>query len=320
MSHFAYPKPTEVRDGVFLIDLMEGGRPFRTGAYLILDDEPTLIETGSAASHAALLSGMSEIGISPSDLAYIAVTHVHLDHAGGAGHMMALAPQAKLLVHPRGARHMQDPSRLWNGAKAVYGAATEQLFGEPVPIEGERIQIQEHETSVEIGKRTLTFFDSPGHASHHFTILDPVADALYAGDAVGIRYRHEFTNLPFEFVMPSSSPVDFDPAAVHRTVNMLRALPYSSIFHTHFGESPKAEALEQTDRLADLFANVIDETYRDGIEAREVAEALEIRVRNRLQQDGHPVTNFSSIHADFEIDAMGLIYFEERRRRKASQS
>ncbi|GMA58633.1 hypothetical protein GCM10025858_31360 [Alicyclobacillus sacchari] len=125
----SFPTPTQIAPDVWLIDLLEQGQPFRTGAYVICDTYPILIETGAANSHAALLAGLNAIGLRPTDLAYVAVTHVHLDHAGGAGQFMAKAPQAKLLVHPRGARHMADPSRLFQGASDVYGKRILELFG-----------------------------------------------------------------------------------------------------------------------------------------------------------------------------------------------
>jgi glyoxylase-like metal-dependent hydrolase (beta-lactamase superfamily II) len=317
MSYGFVPPPVEVAKDVYLIDLLESGNRHRTGAYVLLDELPTLIETGAAASHEALLSGLRQLGVAPADLAYVAVTHVHLDHAGGAGHLLALAPQAELLVHPRGARHMQDPSRLWAGAKAVYGDATERLFGEPIPIPEERIRVQEHESTLTIGSRTLTFLDSPGHASHHFTILDPAADALFAGDAVGLLYHRGFTGLPFDFLMPSSSPVDFDPIAVHRTMDMLKSRQFSTVLHTHFGPSPKKEAIESTKRLADLFADVIEHMYHPDITYTAVADALQERVRESLRKDGYGEVDLDCIRMDFEIDAMGLIHYQARKQRKA---
>src|SRR5579875_3995035 len=152
---------------VWQIDLLEQQRPYRTAGYLIKDDKLTLIETGSGASHNALLAGLAALDVTPTDLSYVIVTHVHLDHAGGAGQLMEKATNAKLIVHPRGAKHMVDPTRLWEGAKHVYQERVTELFGSVQPIPESRVMVKHHGEELSIGQRTLTFFDSPGHAKHH---------------------------------------------------------------------------------------------------------------------------------------------------------
>jgi glyoxylase-like metal-dependent hydrolase (beta-lactamase superfamily II) len=302
-------------NNVWLIDLMEQNLPGRTSAYLILDDAPTLVETGSARSHDILLRGMKQLGIEPKDLQYVIVTHVHLDHAGGAGQMMQLAPEAKLVVHPRGARHMKDPSRLWEGARSVYGDALPDLFGSVIPVPEEQILIRDHEETLNIGSRELTFFDSPGHAKHHFTILDPVSQALFAGDAVGIRYATRFTGWDFEWVMPSSSPVDFDPDAVKHTMQMLEQVPFQWVYHAHFGNSPKEEAIRETNRCAQAFAKLAAQAYRPDLTATELETVLRGWFRDDLTAQGFDVPgDMSVLNIDIILDAMGLLYYEKKRR------
>ncbi|WAH35743.1 MBL fold metallo-hydrolase [Alicyclobacillus dauci] len=312
MPSTLYPTPVKMNDDVWQIDLLEQNIPYRTGAYVIVDERPTLVETGAANSHEVLIAGLDTIGLSPKDLAYVIVTHVHLDHAGGAGQMMSAAPQAKLVVHPRGARHMADPSKLWAGAQAVYGDRTEDLFGAVQPVPEENILIRDHESTLNIGKRTLTFFDSPGHAKHHFTILDPVSNALYAGDAAGILYPTEFTGYGYDFIMPTTSPVDFDPAAVHNTMDMLRKLPFEWVYHTHFGKSAKDEAIKHTERLADAFATLIADVYQEGVELQTVIAALRQLVENDLRAQGRTPEKIEALDIDIVLDSMGLLYYEEK--------
>lgn len=312
---FAQVKPVQLETNLWMMDLLEQGRPCRTAAYLITDDKPTLIETGSAKSHDLLIRQLKEIGYSPEDLAYVIVTHVHLDHAGGAGQMMQRATHAQLVVHPRGARHMIDPSRLWNGAKAVYGTRTEDLFGSMVPVPESQVVIRQHLDTLDIGGRTLTFFDTPGHAKHHFSILDPVLNALFAGDAAGIRYRTGFTGWDFEWVMPSTSPVDFDPLAVHNTAAMLREVPFEWIYHTHFGRSPKAEALDETERCAFAMAALIERIDYPGIELAEVVPALQQWIVEDLQQRGYTAgSDIEVLDIDVALDAMGLMHYASGKR------
>lgn len=307
--------PENMGHGVTLIDLLEQGVPCRTGAYLIQDEKLTLVETGSATSHEPLLHGLDQLGVKPEDLDYVIVTHVHLDHAGGAGQLMQLAKKAQLVVHPRGARHMIDPSKLWNGAKQVYGDRLQSLFGPMVPVPERQVLVRNHGETLDIGGRTLTFYDSPGHAKHHFTIHDPVSHALYAGDAVGVRYRSGFTGWDFEWVMPSTSPIDFDPLAIHQTMNLLETLDFDWVYHAHFGKSPKAEAIAHTRRCGDQMAKLIADVYHPGIQATDVISALRTWIVEDLRAQGHhPGTDIEVLDVDVILDALGLIYYEEKRR------
>jgi glyoxylase-like metal-dependent hydrolase (beta-lactamase superfamily II) len=305
--------PVDLGNGVWMIDLMEQGLPFRTAGYLILDEKITLVETGSALSHEPLLAGMAAVGVRPEDLSYVIVTHVHLDHAGGAGHLMAKAPNATLVAHPRAGRHMIDPSRLWRGAEAVYGEKLEKWFGSILPVPAERVLIRDHGETLNIGRRTLTFFDSPGHAKHHFTILDPVAEALYAGDALGIRYRTGFTGWDKEWIWPSTSPVDFDPDAVRRTAAMLEDVPFRFVYHGHFGPSPKDEAIRETVRGAEAFAELAREVCQAGGGLDEMVDALRDWMLQDLRRQGlDPDPALAPLSLDLLLDSMGLLHYAQQ--------
>ncbi len=306
-------KPTQLSDKLWMIDLMENGRPYRTAAYLIVDEKVTLVETGSATSHEALIHGLREVGVRPADLDYIIVTHVHLDHAGGAGQLMERAKKATLVVHPKGARHMVDPTRLWLGASEVYGDKVTELFGSVVPVSADKILVREHNETLSIGERTLTFFDSPGHAKHHFTILDPVARALYAGDALGIVYRKEFTGWDFEWVMPSTSPVDFDPDVLRRTALFLQQQPFDTVYHAHFGPSPKSHACEEAILYGDVLAKWIlahpDPALPTPLLAREL---LDLTLSELAKRGFAPGPSTESLSLDMFLDAMGLVVYRQR--------
>lgn len=305
--------PIRLSDKVWMIDLMEGGRPYRTAAYLIVDEKVTLIETGAATSHETLLAGLHEVGVDAPDLDYVIVTHVHLDHAGGAGHLMNKAQKATLVVHPRGARHMADPTRLWQGASQVYGDKVEELFGSVMPVREDRILVKEHQETLSLGGRTLTFFDSPGHAKHHFTILDPVARALYAGDALGIVYRKEFTGWDFEWIMPSTSPVDFNPDALRTTAHFLNEQPFDTVYHAHFGPSPKATACEDVVRYGDLMAHWILTHSNPALETDVLAsELLNLTLGELVKQGFTPGPSAASLSMDMFLNAMGLVVYRQR--------
>src|SRR6266700_1430602 len=176
-----------------------------TAGYLIRGDRPCLVETGTAPSAPVVRDALAALGIGPADLATVVVTHIHLDHAGGAGDIAAMYPQAEMVVHERGARHLADPSRLVAGARMVYGAALERLFGVLAPVPAERIVALDDTGTVDLGGgRRLDSHYSPGHAKHHVGLLDSASGDLYVGDAAGV-YIPETADM-----RPATPPPDFE--------------------------------------------------------------------------------------------------------------
>ncbi|MBX5437834.1 MAG: MBL fold metallo-hydrolase [Alicyclobacillaceae bacterium] len=298
-----------------MIDLLEQGRRCRTAAYLIRDRQPTLVETGSARSHEVLLAGLRAAGVEPDELAYVIVTHVHLDHAGGAGHLLQTAKRAKLVVHPRGARHLVNPSKLWQGTVSVYGERASELFGSILPVPEERLWVPKHGDTLAIGRRTLQFYDAPGHAKHHHVILDAEAGNLYAGDALGVRYNRCFTGWPFEWIMATTSPPDFDPAAMRQTAAFLQQLPFHKACHGHFGVSGKDEACAETIRTAEAMAAFARESLSPGMPLASAMQLFREWVAADLRTRGRePGPDLSVLDTDVYLDTLGLLHYEERRR------
>lgn len=317
--------PVDLGNNIWMIDLLEQGLRCRTAAYFIRDEKLTLIETGSSLSHDILVDALGQIDVQPTDLDYVIVTHVHLDHAGGAGHMMEKATQATLVCHPRAGRHMIDPSRLWGGAQQVYGDELPKLFGSIKAVPEARVLIRDHGETLNIGARTLTFYNSPGHAKHHFTIHDSLAHVLYAGDALGIFYPTGFTGWTYEWVMPSTSPTDFDPVAIRQTVEMLADIPFEWAYHAHFGKSPKDQAMRDTLRIGEAWAALADNLYTPTVTVESLADALRAWVVNDLRdhgfdpgfyRDGAHGGDLTVLDMDMAINAMGLLVYEQRKHAK----
>lgn len=302
-------KLTSLGDQLYLFDLMEQHQPGRSSAYLYLGQKKALIETGSSLSHQTILDALREADISPNELDYIIVTHIHLDHAGGAGHLARLAPHASVVAHPRAERHLMDPTRLMAGAKAVYGDALDELFGEMVAIPPEQLLIQGEGDQIDLGDRVWTFYDTPGHAKHHFSIHDERRKAIFSGDALGIRYVPAFTGYDFEFVMPSTSPSDFDPNAVEKTVHKLRALHPKTVFHTHFGPSHAEEAFSGTERGVERLAHMARALYYEGVSWEEYMLALTGLYAGMLSGEGHTSLDIEKIGIDLELNAKGLLHW-----------
>lgn len=227
-------------------------RPQFDAAYLLVErGRAAFIDCGTNHAVPRLLAALDEAGLSPAAVDWLILTHVHLDHAGGAGELIARLPNARLLVHPRGARHMIDPAQLWAGASAVYGEAVmEQTYGRLRPIAAERVVEAADGHVVELAGRALRCLDTPGHARHHLCVFDARANVCFTGDTFGLSYR-EFDGAHGPFILPTTSPVQFDPVALHASIDRLLALRPAAMYLTHYGR------VEEVARLAaDLHAQI----------------------------------------------------------------
>lgn len=219
-------------------------RPQLAACYLIEQEGSAgIIETGTATALETILAVLEYKNIALENVHYVMPTHVHLDHAGGAGHLLQALPNARLVIHPRGARHMLDPSRLMAGARAVYGEAVMQrLYGELIPVAEERMLIAEDEFVIDLGGRRLLFLDTPGHARHHYSIYDERSYGFFTGDTFGIAYR-ELRSAQGRLLMPTTSPVQFDPNAWEQSLDRYLSYKPDRMYLTHYGMVEGVEAL-----------------------------------------------------------------------------
>jgi glyoxylase-like metal-dependent hydrolase (beta-lactamase superfamily II) len=228
--------PREVSPGVVLVDTGYV-RPGIAAAWIVKGGESAaVIETGTAHSVPHVLAGLAAAGIAPGQVSHVVVTHVHLDHAAGAGALLERLPAAKLVVHPRGARHMIDPSKLLAGAAEVYGGmeAIRRLYGDVRPAPAGRVIEAPEGTVVDLGGRALRMLDAPGHAKHHFVVHDPATRGFFTGDTFGISYR-EFDDASGPFMYPTTTPVQFDPPALRASVARMLAERPERMYLTHYG-------------------------------------------------------------------------------------
>lgn len=211
-------------------------RPQFDAAYLIVENgRAAFIDCGTYYAIPHMLAALDQVGLTTEAVDWLILTHVHLDHAGGAGELMTHLPNARLMVHPRGARHMIDPSILWAGASAVYGEAVmEKTYGRMVPIPAERVIEAADGQVVDLAGRALRCLDTPGHAKHHLTIHDERANVCFTGDVFGLSYR-DFDTAAGPFILPTTSPVQFDPPALHASIDRLVALQPTAMYLTHYG-------------------------------------------------------------------------------------
>lgn len=275
-----------------------------------------IVDTGTSHSIPGVMAFLHVHGLMPESVDLILVTHVHLDHAGGAGRLMQNCPNARLVVHPRGARHLIDPTRLIAGTMAVYGEeAFQALYGEIVPVAAERV-IETHDGfSLDWAGTTLTFLDTPGHARHHYCVHDAQSNAIFAGDCFGISYR-AFDTDGRAFIFPATTPVQFDPTAAHATLDRLMALSPSAIFLTHWGRVTELQRLAaDLHELLDAFVELTRSAPGDGVMAQAwLKVALGDLLLGRLQQHGWSGTQsqaMSLLDNDLELNAKGLLHWRE---------
>jgi len=237
------PLAQPLGNGVYLIDTLYV-RPGLAGSHLVVDDgRAAFVDTGAAPAAPRLLAALDELGIAREQVDYLFLTHVHLDHAGGAGQLMQALPNARAVLHPRGAPHLIDPSKLIAGSIQVYGEARyRELYGELVPIPAERVLVAEDGQRLTVGRRTFEFIDAPGHARHHHCPVDLDHREVYSGDNFGICYR-EFDTARGPFMLPTTTPVQFEPERLHETIDRLMAYRPQRIFQTHFGPVTDLERL-----------------------------------------------------------------------------
>lgn len=300
------------------IDLIDGydlGVAHRTGIYVIHEEALTLIETGPSPSVKYIHKGLQALGYTANDVRYIIVTHIHLDHAGGAGLLLQECPNAQVIVHPRGARHLANPERLIAGAKAVYGDKFDVLFDPIIPISKDRIMVKEEGDTLKVGQAcTLEFWDTPGHANHHLAIYDPISHGMFTGDTVGIRYQ-QLADEGFEFYVPSTSPNQFDPKAMQTAIDRMKALNLDTLYFGHYGFTKNVpEVFRQVEEWLPIFVQEAQEVYEEGLDYQILSKRLLNKVQSKLREknisDDHSV--YQLINLDMEVSAMGLLEYIEK--------
>jgi glyoxylase-like metal-dependent hydrolase (beta-lactamase superfamily II) len=273
---------------VHSIDTLMSGYCGITAGYLIASERPCLVETGTAKSAPAVQRALDALGISSGDLATIAVTHIHLDHAGGVGDLATAYPNAEIVVHQRGARHLADPSKLMGSARRVFGDLMDTVFGELTPTDALRIRAVDDVGEIDLGGgRRLTTYYSPGHAQHHVGLLDSASGDLYVGDAAGIFIPETGA------IRPSTPPPDFDLDTALHSLRHFAALGPQRLLFSHFGPvNHVGSALEEAaDELRD-WVDAVRETRADALDLDHAVNMLRERTAER----------YGRLYTDPELD------------------
>ncbi|MGE5225409.1 MAG: MBL fold metallo-hydrolase [Planctomycetaceae bacterium] len=294
------PSITEVAPGITAIDTGLAGQRELNAVYLLAGPEPCLVETGPGADGPAVVHALDELGVGPGDLAHVVVTHIHMDHAGGAGALLRRYPHAVVWVHERGAAHLVDPKRLVASTARTYGEERMRaLYGAMVPSPPERVRVLADGDTIDLGGRALEVLHTPGHASHHVALLDTATGAMCTGEAIG-------SYLPWaEAYRPALPPPEVDVEAALATVERIRARGPSCLLTSHFGPTPDAELA--CARAASRIVAWSDEVARALRADADVSEDdLTAILRHRAEREFAE----DSGHAPFDLDrydALGSI-------------
>jgi glyoxylase-like metal-dependent hydrolase (beta-lactamase superfamily II) len=302
--------------GVYCIDTGYT-RPRFDAAYLLVDaGRAAFIDTGTNFAVPRLLAALDALGLPRDAVDYVIPTHVHLDHAGGVGLLMSELPRAQALVHPRGLRHMIDPSALYQGALSVYGAeAMAREYGQLLGVDEARAAATHDGMAVQLGSRTLRFADTPGHARHHHCIWDEASGGWFTGDTFGLSYR-EFDTDQGAWLIPSSTPVQFEPEALRASVARLLQTGPRVMYLTHYG--PVGDLQRMAEGLLQLLQRMVEFgqalRHADERHAR-LREALLSMYRQSLREHGCKLDEASwaaLLEIDIELNAQGLAVWLDR--------
>ena len=259
---------SKVNEHIFMIDVEVAGINHFIASYVVMGENVAIVETGPSSSIQNLVHGLTDLGIEPDKVSFIAVSHIHLDHAGGVGTLIKHFPKAKVIVHERGAPHLANPERLWQQSRMALGEIAE-IYGEPEPVPADRIVAAKDGMTFEIGENiALKVVETLGHASHHLSYFEQLSNGIFVGDAVGIYLRD------IDVIVPTTpSPFRLDMALA--SLNKLADLKPSVLYYTHFGRAENAiEKLRTYASQLKLWASIAKQSLDKGEDLEEISRKI----------------------------------------------
>jgi glyoxylase-like metal-dependent hydrolase (beta-lactamase superfamily II) len=310
-----HPFVEEVGPSLYQVDLHFNEMTQHSSGYIIKDEAPTIIETGTGKSIPYLLRALKELDIAFEKVSYVIVTHIHLDHAGGAGEILSSLPKARLIVHKGGARHLINPEKLLASAREVYGQRFEELFGVISSVPESRAIVFEENMTLSLGSRTLNLYNAPGHSYHHLIAYSPSDEGIFTGDAAGILCAP--LSLPgFRYSILTTTPTQFDPEAMKHSLDQMISLNPRRLFLTHFGVTDDAIAqLRRSSSLVDTYMRIGEESLALHEEAPALAGRLSAFHGQEIVRLGLSSVDpaLSLLYMDMSLNASGIFHYLKKR-------
>ena len=307
-------KVKTIASGVSVIDSGYFSNDFVAIYIIKQNNKVAIIETGTTFSVSNVKKALESDSLSFLDVAYIIPTHVHLDHAGGAGELMKQCLNAKLIVHPRGARHLIDPTKLIAGAMAVYGEKEfKKLYGKVIPIEANRVIEADDSFILDFDGRELKFIDTPGHARHHFCIWDKQTESMFTGDTFGISYR-DLDHNDQAYIFPSTSPVQFDPGELIKSIHKIMKYKPKRVCLTHFAAiRPTQKVVEQLIDGINFVSNLAKKYATEGDAEKVIQDKMMNYFLEGIEKIGYKDLYLcrERLELDVKINTQGLIYWQK---------
>ena len=314
---------TTLNDGVIAIDT-EYARPLQDASHLIVSDgKAAFVDTGTNNSVPLLLDALEQQELKAGDVDYVFLTHIHLDHAGGAGALMRELPSARCVIHPRGARHMIDPTKLIAGTEAVYGKdKTREIYGDILPIDEQRIDVADDGQWFELNGRGMQCIFTEGHAKHHYVLNDPASKGVFTGDSFGVSYR-ETDTANGAIIFPTSTPIDFDPDEAHKSIERIMACDPQQVYLTHYSKVDELQRLagDMHKCIDDYVAMALANEHANDRQAA-LQHAMFDYMCDRLEAHGFKGDRdamWSIMHIDVGLNAQGLDVWLKRRKKSSGE-
>lgn len=311
----------DLGNGIYLIETYYRNKKNYAGCYLVeCNGEITVIETNTNSAVPLILGAIKKLGWTRDQVKYVILTHIHLDHAGGAGELMLSLPRAELVLHPRGSRHIINPKKLISSVKQIYGEKKyRELYGKIIPVpEKKVINVKDGDVLI-LGKRQLQVFDTPGHAKHHIIVFDKDTRSVFSGDAFGISYPR-FTFNSFRLIFPSTSPTQFDPELTSNTIKKIIELKPSRVLLTHYGAYENiTNGCDQLVNWIRFSVEIANRRYKEGYRENKLNEVLLDDIWSYFERE---ITKFCPgglkdeerefLFLDADLNAKGLAHYIQK--------
>ena len=289
---------------MYLLDTYALGAPGTVGVYLIKGPKPTLVDCGYASSYQTVLSGLTEVGVLPSEIKYMIPTHVHLDHAGAAGRLLKEMPNAEVVAHEKSVKHLVDPAKLIESATKVFGEVVMKMYGAPEPVSAERITAVGEEAHLDLGDGlTATLMHTPGHAPHQVSMMLDDTKALLTADAVGIVYPDLKT------LIPTTPPPSFNPDELVASVGALEQTNPKELLVPHYGTRKDVGwVFRTTSEKVPRWVERVRQLKNEGKSLDEASEVMEAEIRKDAGVG--ELTIYAKV--SIRTSVMGILHYLEK--------